>query len=348
MQSRTLRASTEVTDRPSRPDGPGAPASRAIAGRLFVVGCPRSGTTLLQSFLAAHPAVRSFPETAVFGRLLGGGVMRSFRADPSGDWAAVGESGQLRLGRGVMRSFRAGPSGDWTTVNEAGQARLGSIHRRAQLAYRHARELLDTLGRRDLEQILPIRSNSTGQFAEGFVGVLDRLALDQGKSWWVEKTPGHLRFVREILGLVPGARFINILRDGRQNVAALYDMARQYPDRWWVRYRDLDNAIERWNISVRHTRRLLDVPDVLLVRYERLVAETAAVAEEVCRFAGLPFSRDMIDRRAEAASTVVTAGEPWKADVLTPMRSSAPDKFNELFDAEQKAYIESRLERIDF
>src|SRR5271167_4804558 len=46
-----------------------------IAGRLFVVGCPRSGTTLLQSLLAAHPSVHSFPETAVFGRLLKTNIM---------------------------------------------------------------------------------------------------------------------------------------------------------------------------------------------------------------------------------------------------------------------------------
>lgn len=37
--------------------------------RIFVVGCPRSGTTLLQSFLAAHPQVHSFPETHFFHQL---------------------------------------------------------------------------------------------------------------------------------------------------------------------------------------------------------------------------------------------------------------------------------------
>ncbi|MGY1722098.1 sulfotransferase family protein [Blastococcus sp. SYSU DS0533] len=37
--------------------------------RIFVVGCPRSGTTLLQSFLAAHPRVHSFPETHFFHEL---------------------------------------------------------------------------------------------------------------------------------------------------------------------------------------------------------------------------------------------------------------------------------------
>ncbi|NER34460.1 MAG: sulfotransferase [Oscillatoria sp. SIO1A7] len=33
---------------------------------IFLVGCPRSGTTLLQSMLAAHPAIASFPETKFF------------------------------------------------------------------------------------------------------------------------------------------------------------------------------------------------------------------------------------------------------------------------------------------
>lgn len=37
-----------------------------ISKRIFVVGCPRSGTTLLQSMLASHPAVLSFPETHAF------------------------------------------------------------------------------------------------------------------------------------------------------------------------------------------------------------------------------------------------------------------------------------------
>jgi hypothetical protein len=34
--------------------------------RAFLVGCPRSGTTVLQSMLAAHPRIASFPETHFF------------------------------------------------------------------------------------------------------------------------------------------------------------------------------------------------------------------------------------------------------------------------------------------
>lgn len=45
--------------------------SNAVARRLFVVGCSRSGTTLLQVRLATHPRVASFPETAFFKQATG-------------------------------------------------------------------------------------------------------------------------------------------------------------------------------------------------------------------------------------------------------------------------------------
>ncbi len=37
---------------------------------IFIVGCPRSGTTLLQSLLASHSAIASFPESKFFLRLI--------------------------------------------------------------------------------------------------------------------------------------------------------------------------------------------------------------------------------------------------------------------------------------
>lgn len=40
-----------------------------IQGRIFLVGCPRSGTTLLQSMIAAHPKIASFPESHFFEHL---------------------------------------------------------------------------------------------------------------------------------------------------------------------------------------------------------------------------------------------------------------------------------------
>lgn len=38
--------------------------------QIFLVGCPRSGTTLSQSILAAHPQIASIPESHIFRILL--------------------------------------------------------------------------------------------------------------------------------------------------------------------------------------------------------------------------------------------------------------------------------------
>jgi hypothetical protein len=45
-------------------------AKSGVRERVFLVGAPRSGTTLLQSMLAAHPAVASFPESHFFRHLM--------------------------------------------------------------------------------------------------------------------------------------------------------------------------------------------------------------------------------------------------------------------------------------
>lgn len=44
----------------------------AISERVFLVGCPRSGTTLLQSMLMSHSRIESFPETKFFAHGFGG------------------------------------------------------------------------------------------------------------------------------------------------------------------------------------------------------------------------------------------------------------------------------------
>lgn len=50
---------------------------QSIRGRIFLVGCPRSGTTLLQSLIAAHPDIASFPESKFFQELIYPGSRRS-------------------------------------------------------------------------------------------------------------------------------------------------------------------------------------------------------------------------------------------------------------------------------
>lgn len=49
-----------------------------MRARVFLVGCPRSGTTILQRCISSHSHITSFPETDFFAKLIGrrkGGVL---------------------------------------------------------------------------------------------------------------------------------------------------------------------------------------------------------------------------------------------------------------------------------
>ena len=46
-------------------------STQKIDKRLFIVGCSRSGTTLLQGLLAGHPRIHTFPETSFFVNAIG-------------------------------------------------------------------------------------------------------------------------------------------------------------------------------------------------------------------------------------------------------------------------------------
>jgi hypothetical protein len=64
------RGKAQSCARHCSPNGHRTLFNESIRGRSFLVACPRSGTTLLQSFLAAHPRMTSFPESHFFTRLV--------------------------------------------------------------------------------------------------------------------------------------------------------------------------------------------------------------------------------------------------------------------------------------
>lgn len=157
--------------------------SLSIEQRIFIVGAPRSGTTLLQSLLAAHDRATSFTESHFFSR--------SFRALPSFSSALLRHDPLPRL-----REFLA--------ENETGA--LGDeIEQRVRTAASGVR---------------PLRTKAV---ARAFLEALDQLALARGRGMWIEKTPLHLRFVPFLdrISAAP-TRFIHLIRSGVDVVSSLH------------------------------------------------------------------------------------------------------------------------------
>lgn len=114
-------------------------------------------------------------------------------------------------------------------------------------------------------------------------------ALMEDKRRWAEKTPMHALHITVLAGLFPSARFVHVVRDGRDSAASFH--------RRWHRTPAL--TIHRWKTVVREARRQgAAIGDRYFeLRYEDLSAQPEMWMERVCAFLGLPFSTAVLQSR---------------------------------------------------
>lgn len=282
-------------------------------GRYFLVACPRSGTTLLQSMLANHPEVFSLPETHFFVKI----------------W------GRLR-----HRSI------------------LGIVSPRA--AHRTLGQLTRMLPPVASRLRVPPYWPLFGRYGRAFWQVLDSAALASDKRLWLEKSPPHLHRMADIERAVPRARFIHLLRDGRDVVASLYDLCLRSPELWlpqvlpgWLprgvatkqlRAAILQGAVERWNGDLRISIRRLGDPRHTHVVYEDLLEHPVEQLTELCRFMEVGFEEAML-RHWEAAERVVgwRAVHPHMHLPFEPIQEKRLHKFHTVLTGEQQELVASSL-----
>jgi hypothetical protein len=285
--------------------------------RVFLLGIVRSGTTLLQSLLAAHSQIASFPETMFF-RFLAGEPLAWWRGKPPA-------------------TMREKLNCAWSRLRE----RLGWAHPKAA---ERVRTLLAEVRRHDLQGLFPPTGHSMRRQAEAFVQILDRLTLDQGKRVWVEKSPEHIAYVDLIDRYVRPVQFIHLVRNGADVVASIQDAARRYPEMHWAtHWGTVDAAIALWNEAMRQTRKHRFKTHHHVVTYERLIEDTPGVLAELCEFLGVPYEESMLQGYSKAAEKLVRVKTGWQAGVFQPIQNAGSAKFVELFDEAQRRYILERL-----
>ena len=289
----------------------------AIEGRFFLVGCIRSGTTLLQSLLAAHSQIASFPETMFARSLVGDGAVRWQGERPSSapEWLRHWRGLALRR-LGVV----AGPS------------------RKRLLAF------LTEIQQQDLAALYPKRGASLRRQFDGWIRVLDALASKRQKAYWVEKTPCNLGYIDVIEQYLESPRFIHIVREGIDVVASIYDNALKYPDSHWAgNWGTIDKCVNQWNHAMGLTMAQASKTNHMVVSYGALVQDPAGVLGRVCDFLRVPYQEAMLVDYVSAAQQVVLKRSPWKSGVFGPIRNANNTKFYQLFTPQQQLYIRGRL-----
>jgi hypothetical protein len=122
---------------------------------------------------------------------------------------------------------------------------------------------------------------------------------------------------------MPGARFVHVLRDGRDVVASLVDgWLRTAPGHDRDTY--LTAAAARWCHDVSHALSARDEPGYLEVRYEELVRDPGATVDTILAHCG----RQPLDPQAELSPTAFRPMPVFapraRADSRTAGRATSP------------------------
>jgi len=230
-------------------------ASRPQNPFVFVVGCPRSGTTLLQRMLNNHPQLAVAYDTLF--------IPATLRGQPEQNPA----------------------------VTPALVDRIGRFHRFQRFGLP--------------EDVLARLAPEANDFA-GLVGrIYDAFARLNNKPLGGEKSPGYVRHMPVLQALFPWARFLHLVRDGRDVSLSLIDWGKQKhrpkgPARKYAMWAESPVAVSAlwWAYKAERGRQdaaLLRPATYMEITYESLVAEPEAALREVADFLQLPYSVDMVN-----------------------------------------------------
>ncbi len=133
--------------------------------------------------------------------------------------------------------------------------------------------------------LIEITPFSVGEGSRAFYRLY---AARSKKPRWGDKTPLYCRELDAIRRLLPEARFIHIIRDGRDAALSLRKMS--FSPGW-----EIETQAAYWRQNILSARRAgLGRPDYTEVRFEDLILNPSVVLERICAFAGLSYEDSML------------------------------------------------------
>lgn len=147
-------------------------------------------------------------------------------------------------------------------------------------------------------------------WCRALVGLVQQRAFEEkrGARVLLEKTPSNARRVHDIDLLFPRARFLHVVRDGRDVVASLLRASRSWGARWAPS--DPSSAARLWRSHVRDAERAAAFGDrYLAVRYEDVRADPEAELGRILAFLGLAVDEHQLRQLVGASDGEVLAGE---------------------------------------
>jgi len=161
-----------------------------------------------------------------------------------------------------------------------------------------------------------VRSALEDQHPAGFADavriVFGMYAQSRDKDLYGDKTPLYISFMEPIAGLFPEARFVHLVRDGRDVVLAYLERDKGPAT--------VAEGAFHWKLRVSRGHRAgaaLGADRYREFHYEDLVDDTEATVRAICDFLGLDFHAEMLDYQGTSERFLAEAKNPADHQHLT-------------------------------
>ena len=268
---------------------------RSFAPPLFIVGSGRSGTTLLRSILAAGGEVAIPVETHILHSLPVKFVM----------FNGLGWEDLCRL---VIATFESHPDFYKWEIN------LAPVY----------------------QKVIPLEKKN-----RSLARIIDEIFWEYASQkfpealFWGDQSPINTFYWKNIARVFPHARYIHMLRDGRDVCASLVD-------RYGEDY--LPGAVQRWKNSIKHTTdiRKSTGSRYLEIKYEHLVTDPDTALDEICKFLGIQFQPQMLDFYKKS-STIENRYDSFHQNIGRPLFTTSIGSWSDRLSLAQAEYVIKEL-----
>jgi len=174
-------------------------------------------------------------------------------------------------------------------------------------------------------------------FWQLFKIINDLYTEKQKCSFWFSKEPDLFEHIYEVKMCMPNAKFIYMVRDGRDVAASML--------KGGVHENHIYNAAHRWAKNQRYCLNAISDPninnDIFILKYENLITEPESVIRNIMSFLGLDFELSQLEfHRKDEVINHAHSSEFWK-NISKPINSSNKGNYKKQLTARQVAIFES-------
>jgi hypothetical protein len=169
-------------------------------------------------------------------------------------------------------------------------------------------------------------------FADLIDAAFRAYAHREGKSRWADKTPEYVHRIPLLAEAHPGARFVHVVRDGRDVALSMLAMAHMH--------RRAASAAYFWRRSIRDGRRAADLLGnrYLEVRYEDLVEDPEPAMRAICSLVGLAFDPNVLRHDPTTGARLPVGPRALHASLALPARKRLRDWRTEMAPREVREF----------